>query len=493
MARQRTDGFGGATGADQRARIQRVDLAVRTIEVVGQELDLAFAAQAQVGIRPARQAHMDVVLGFSVPHQQQRGGRRARARSTTRDQLVARPAYAVSAAPSSPASLPSLDGTMSTSRAADARIWRRAISAAHSTYRSPRASAIPPPITTTAGSTRLTTPPIARPDVARAATGRANGHRVGLRDRLRQVATGQRQQVAAENLGEHGAVAARDLVDHVTTNRVARGHRFEAAGAAASAARPAGAHHHVADLAGPAVRAVVQAAVDHDPATDAGADEDRQHRVVAPAGAQRVLAQGRGAHVVFDEHALCWAGAVRALRERGSRPSPGWAPWPPPTCELSSGPGRTRLRRRPPRTAGQRRRPPRRRLRPGDRAVRPGDRSGRGWAAIRASARFRRPRRRRPAPWCRPDRSPPRARGQPVRTVIDGSAMPDASRDAAGESRTGRELEVDQVRVEAEAVDRELAQAAGSTWPSRSATNVRCCWLPSRTKVRGPLSASAWA
>ena len=107
---------------------------------------------------------------------------------------------------------------------------------------------------------------------------------------MREIATGQRQQIAAENLGQHAAVPMGDVANDVPTDGVARSHRFEAAGSAASAPRPARSHHHVADLTGPAMRTVIELVVDDDSAADAGADEYRQHRVVAAPGAQFVFA-----------------------------------------------------------------------------------------------------------------------------------------------------------------------------------------------------------
>ena len=46
VAGQRADALGGAPGADERAGVQRVDVAVMAVEVVGEQLDLTFAARA---------------------------------------------------------------------------------------------------------------------------------------------------------------------------------------------------------------------------------------------------------------------------------------------------------------------------------------------------------------------------------------------------------------------------------------------------------------
>src|SRR5438445_10432215 len=131
VPRQRTDRLGGPTGADQRTGIQRLDVAVLSVEVVGQPLDLVLAARTQVRVGPDRQAHADVVFGLRMAYEQQGGGGRT-GLELHRTQVSASPANAVIAAPSSPASSPKRDATMGTTLAAP-RICLRAISVAHST------------------------------------------------------------------------------------------------------------------------------------------------------------------------------------------------------------------------------------------------------------------------------------------------------------------------------------------------------------------------
>ena len=165
-------------------------------------------------------------------------------------------------------------------------------------------AAIPPPITTIAGSTRFTTLPIARPTyralrrAARIATASAVRHRCA-RSRLVSARRSPRR-ISVSN----GGLAARDVLHDVTTDRVTRGHRLEAPGPTTPAPRTAGGHDHVADLARAAVVAVVQLTVDDQSAANARADEDRQHRAGATTRAMPVLAERCRAHVVFEHHRL---------------------------------------------------------------------------------------------------------------------------------------------------------------------------------------------
>src|SRR5438876_1314062 len=100
--------------------------------MICEQLYLTLAALAEVGIGPARKAHADVVVCFGMSCEQQ-GRRNGTWLAVDAVQTPSRPANAVSAAPSKPASSPSSDATIGTSRAADARICRRAISVAQST------------------------------------------------------------------------------------------------------------------------------------------------------------------------------------------------------------------------------------------------------------------------------------------------------------------------------------------------------------------------
>ena len=68
-----------------------------------------------------------------------------------------------------PESSPSEAGTQRMPVAAPGSVYRWAISQIRSMNESPRAPVTPPPITTTSGLSRLTTPPIAAPS-ARAAS-----------------------------------------------------------------------------------------------------------------------------------------------------------------------------------------------------------------------------------------------------------------------------------------------------------------------------------
>src|SRR6185503_13618579 len=103
-------------------------------------------------------------------------------------------------------------------------------------------------------------------------------------------AAGECFELALEDVCQDRGVAAAHVLDDIPRDRAARGHRLQAAGAAAATARSSGSNDHVADLASATLGTVVQLAADDDAATDPRADEDRQHRVVAAAGAEHMLA-----------------------------------------------------------------------------------------------------------------------------------------------------------------------------------------------------------
>src|SRR5207302_7157378 len=115
-------------------------------------------------------------------------------------------------------------------------------------------------------------------------------HRVVLRNGDRQVAAGECEQVAVQDFAEQRLVTARYFTDDVSADGITRGHRLQAAGAATTTARSAGAHHHVADLAGAASRAVEEPVFNDKPAADAGSNKDGQHGRVAAARAEAVFA-----------------------------------------------------------------------------------------------------------------------------------------------------------------------------------------------------------
>ena len=80
-----------------------------------------------------------------------------------------------------------------------------------------------------------------------------------------------------------------------------RGETLPAAAATARAGRPGRVDHHVADLAGEARRADLDAPVDHDAAADAGAEGDHHDVAVPAGGAQAVLGQHGQVGVVLDD------------------------------------------------------------------------------------------------------------------------------------------------------------------------------------------------
>ena len=94
----------------------------------------------------------------------------------------------------------------------------------------------------------------------------------------------------------------------------ASGGRLEAAAGAATAGRSGGVEHDVADLAGEALGAPVEAAVDDEPPADAGPEGGVEEVPRAAAGAKAVLAEGRGGGVVLDGD-----GNSEALRKGGGK------------------------------------------------------------------------------------------------------------------------------------------------------------------------------
>ena len=110
-----------------------------------------------------------------------------------------------------------------------------------------------------------------------------------------------RLYLALQDRGQCGGVATFHLANDVPGDGVSGGHRLQATGATAAAPRSASPHDHVADLARPTVRTVIQVPVDHHSSADPRPDKNRQHRVVAVPGTELVLTQGGGAHVIFEE------------------------------------------------------------------------------------------------------------------------------------------------------------------------------------------------
>ena len=104
--------------------------------------------------------------------------------------------------------------------------------------------------------------------------------------------------------------------------RGARRLGLEAAAAPARAQAAVGLDDHVADVAGVAVGAVEQPAVEHDAAADAGRHDHGEEVRHARGGAAPALAERQRLGVVVDVHRQ--AGSARpAAAAAGSRASPG--------------------------------------------------------------------------------------------------------------------------------------------------------------------------
>ena len=167
-----------------------------------------------------------------------------------------------------------------------------------------------------------------------------------------------------------------------------------AAAVAARAAVPVGHDLHVPELAGHAVGAAEDPAVDDDRAADAGAERDAQDEPVPGAGAEPALAERGGVGVVVDHDR-----DGDPARQRG------------PAAARRARPGAARTSR----STGWRRRSRRRRCRPRRRR----SRCCSSWTSStmvsstpttscagvgrrrQLDARCRSSRRRRPGPWCR--------------------------------------------------------------------------------------------
>ncbi len=149
-------------------------------------------------------------------------------------------------------------------------------------------------------------------------------------DRARQA----RAVVLLGQLEQIGLGALLMLAPRAGLHRRAPGVGLHAAAPPAGALGAVELDDHVADLPG-AATAEPRLAVEDQPAADAGAPEDAEHRVIRLAGAERELGLGRHLDVVADQHRgpelrprapsqarmtrPSWAGCARGRRHRFAR------------------------------------------------------------------------------------------------------------------------------------------------------------------------------
>ena len=306
-------GVPGGHGRQERERLERGTVGPRRRierrreEVVGRE-DPVEARAPRPGSRPA-------------------SGRSGSAVNTGSDTPIfnAVDSRASAAAPTTPASLPSMAGTSGTVRPTVRRLHRPTERLARRLSNSSPASATPSADHDHLGIEHVheAADPLAQPPpdlredrdrdgvpVLSRRRHHGSGHPLGI-----AAAPGPRRRVR---------LAVSHRLSTGSGDRLTRRHLLPASAVPAAAQRPVGLHDDVADLGGEPVRAPEEPPVRDDPAADPGADAHQQHVSVAAARAEPELPPGgRRVVVVGDDREP--ERARRDARPAGRRATPGSA------------------------------------------------------------------------------------------------------------------------------------------------------------------------